>query len=292
MFEGSFVATVTPFLNNEVDFDTLGRLIDFQIENSTHGIVPCGTTGESATLSEEEHTGVVEFTVKHVAARVKVIAGTGSNSTDTALKLTRHALEAGADAALIITPYYNKPTQSGLYAHFAAIAGAVDIPIILYNVPGRTGINMLPETVGRLAHDFSNIVGLKDATGNLVQASQTLAAVGEREFDLLSGEDALVFPLLAIGGKGVISVLTNIAPRSMSDLVNKFHQGDIAGSRELHYRQLPLCQALFYETNPIPVKTALELLGKGNGQLRLPLSPMHEEAKGRLKEAMSAFGLL
>ena len=236
MFEGCFTAIVTPFKDGNVDFETLGQYIDYQIENGVHGIVPCGTTGESATLSENEHKAVVEFTVKHVAGRVKVVAGTGSNCTETAVKLTEHARSAGVDGALVITPYYNKPTQQGLYEHFAAIASAVDIPIILYNVPGRTGVNMLPETAAKLADSFSNIAGLKDATGDLVQATKTLALVGDREFDLLSGEDALVFPMLAIGGKGVISVFSNIAPRSMSDLVNKFHQGDIAEARSIHSR--------------------------------------------------------
>lgn len=292
MFKGSYVAIVTPFKNGGVDFEALGRLIDFQIENGTAGIVPCGTTGESATLSEEEHRKVIEFTVKQVAGRVQVIAGTGSNCTATAIELTKHAKEAGADAALIITPYYNKPTQTGLSLHFSAIAEAVDIPIVLYNVPGRTGVNMLPSTVAELAGKHNNIVALKDATGSLEQACETLAAINDSDFDLLSGEDAMVFPLLSVGAKGVISVFANIAPSAMSGMIKKFFDGDISGARDDHYKNLPACKAMFLETNPIPVKTALGLMGMCSDSLRLPMNPMNDATKEQLKGAIKNFGLI
>lgn len=292
MFKGNFTAIVTPFKDGNVDFDGLGELIEYQIQNGIHGIVPCGTTGESATLSEEEHRKVIEYTIGRVKGRVPVLAGTGSNSTTTAVELTRHAKAAGADGALVITPYYNKPTQEGLFRHFQTIAGAVDIPLVLYNVPGRTGVNMLPETVARLAAACANIVGLKDATGNLVQASRTLELIRKNDFTLLSGEDALVYPMLAIGAMGVISVFSNIAPASMSELVNSFFKGDTTRARELHYRQLALCDALFMETNPIPVKTALKLLGRGNGELRSPMCPMQDVLRAKLEQALRDFKLL
>ncbi len=293
MFQGSFVAIVTPFTNGEVDYKELGELIEFQIENGTSGIVPCGTTGESATLSEKEHAEVIRFCIEKVNKRVPVIAGTGSNSTATTIKLTKEAQEMGANAALVITPYYNKPTQEGLYLHYKAIAEATDIPIMLYNVPGRTGVNMLPDTVVKLALEFDNIVGLKDATGSLPQASAVLGKIGDkRAFDLFSGEDAIVLPLIAIGAKGVISVIANIAPKSMSDLVKNSLEGNLDAARVIHHRQLPMCDALFCETNPVPVKAALEIMGKIGGDLRLPLSRISAGAKERLKKELKSFGII
>jgi len=291
MFEGCYTALITPFSGGSVDYGSLARCIEFQIANGISGVVPCGTTGESATLSEDEHREVIEFTIRTVKGRIKVLAGTGSNCTETSIRLTRHARAAGADGALLITPYYNKPTQEGLYQHYRTVAEACDIPIVLYNVPGRTSVNLLPETVARLAADCKNIVGLKDATGSLSQASETLERVGNREFDLLSGEDGIVLPLMAIGGKGVISVFSNIAPRSMSDLVSAFHSGDLAKARALHLSHLDLCRSLFVETNPVPVKTAAAVLGYCREDLRLPLVPMSSANRQRLLASMKAFGL-
>ncbi|MCK4908246.1 MAG: 4-hydroxy-tetrahydrodipicolinate synthase [Spirochaetes bacterium] len=292
MFKGSFVAIVTPLSGGKIDFDKLSELIEFQINNGTAGIVPCGTTGESATLTEEEHKSVIEFVIKKVNKRVPVIAGTGSNSTETAIKLTKHAQEAGADAALIITPYYNKPTQQGLYLHYKAIAENTDIPIILYNVPGRTAVNMLPETAAQLVKEFKNIVGLKDATGSVEQASKTLSLLRGEDFCLLSGDDAIVLPLLAAGGAGVISVLANIAPKSMSDMIKFFETGDINSARDIHLNQLALSNTLFLETNPIPVKAALNLMGKISSEIRMPLTAMSDSKKKLLEKEMKIFGIL
>ncbi|MCK5266745.1 MAG: 4-hydroxy-tetrahydrodipicolinate synthase [Spirochaetes bacterium] len=292
MFKGSFVAIVTPLSGGKIDFDKLSELIEFQINNGTAGIVPCGTTGESATLTEEEHKSVIEFVIKKVNKRVPVIAGTGSNSTETAIKLTKHAQEAGADAALIITPYYNKPTQQGLYLHYKAIAENTDIPIILYNVPGRTAVNMLPETAAQLVKEFKNIVGLKDATGSVEQASKTLSLLRGEDFCLLSGDDAIVLPLLAAGGAGVISVLANIAPKSMSDMIKFFENGDINSARAIHLNQLALSNTLFLETNPIPVKAALNLMGKISSEIRMPLTAMSDSKKKFLEKEMKNFGIL
>ncbi len=291
MFEGCFTALITPFSGGSVDYGSLSRCIEFQIANGVSGVVPCGTTGESATLTEDEHREVIEFTIRTVKGRVRVLAGTGSNCTETSVKLTRHAKAAGADGALLITPYYNKPTQEGLYQHYRTVAEACDIPIVLYNVPGRTGVNLLPETVVRLASDCANIVGLKDATGSLAQASETLEKIGSRDFDLVSGEDGIVLPLLSIGAKGVISVFSNIAPRSMSDLVAAWKAGDIQRARAIHLSHLDLCRTLFIETNPVPVKTAAALLGYCREDLRLPLVPMTQANRQKLIASMKAFGL-
>ncbi len=292
MFRGSNVAIITPFQNGAIDFDCLKNLIEFHIEQGTDGIVPCGTTGESATLSEEEHQQVVEFTIKTVNKRVPVIAGTGSNSTQTAIELTKKAEEMGADAALVITPYYNKPTQEGLFQHFSAVADAVKIPIIVYNVPGRTGVNILPATVARLAAAYKHIVGLKDAAGSLSQASETLRLVNRDDFCLLSGEDAIVFPMLAIGAAGVISVTANLAPSLMSELISAFEKGNYAKAKELHYTLLPLCDAMFLETNPSPVKTALAMMGKCSGEIRLPLVQVEPETREKLQRILKEFSLL
>jgi len=290
MFEGSIVALVTPFKNGEVDEAKLKELIEFHIENGTHGIVPCGTTGESATLSHEEHERVIDITVETVGGRIPVIAGTGSNSTAEALRLTKHAKEAGADAVLLITPYYNKPTQEGMYRHFMTIADAVDIPMILYNVPSRTGIDLLPETVARLA-EHPNIVGIKEATGSLRRASEIIQACGE-DFILLSGDDFVTLPMMAVGGRGVISVAANIIPSQLAKMCELAKAGDFAAAREIHNKYFPLFEALFLETNPIPVKTAMRMMGMINGELRLPLCPMSEANEKKLEEVLRKCGLL
>jgi 4-hydroxy-tetrahydrodipicolinate synthase len=288
---GSIVAIVTPFRNGNIDEGAFKDLIEFQIENGTHGIVPCGTTGESPTLSHEEHEYVIELTVNAVNKRVPVIAGTGSNSTKEAIRLTRFAKEIGADATLLVAPYYNKPTQEGLYLHFKQIASQVDIPIILYNIPARAGVNIAPETIARLARDFKNIIGVKEATGSIPQASKILHLCG-KDFVLLSGEDSINFPLLAIGAKGFITVTANIAPKDVSDLYNHFNSGEFEKARDLHYKLLPLNEALFIETNPIPVKAALNMMDKINYEYRLPLSKMAPGNYEELKTALSDYGLI
>jgi 4-hydroxy-tetrahydrodipicolinate synthase len=290
MFTGSIVALVTPFSDNKIDEKRLRELIEYQINNGTNGIVPCGTTGESATLSYKEHQHLVDITIDAVKKRVPVIAGTGSNSTEEALGLTQHAAAAGADAALMITPYYNKPTQEGLYRHFYKIASEVEIPIILYNVPSRTGVNLLPSTAARLAK-IGNIVGIKEASGSLQQIIDIIALCGE-DFIVVSGDDFLVLPILSVGGKGVISVVANIVPQDMAKLVQEFHSGNPAKAKALQYKLRPLNEAMFLETNPIPVKTALALMGKISGELRLPLYQMAEPNLNRLRAALKEYGLL
>lgn len=290
MFSGSMVAIVTPFHNGAIDEEKLRELIAFQIENGTSAIVPCGTTGESATLTHEEHSRVVSITIEAVQKKVPVIAGTGSNSTQEAIQLTQRAKKSGADAALLITPYYNKPTQEGLYLHYQAVAEAVDIPIILYNVPGRTSVNLLPQTVERLAQ-IENIVGIKEASGSLSQVTEIIQRCGDK-IVVVSGDDALTLPVLAVGGAGVISVAANIIPDRMAELVNSFQQGNWSRARDLNLDLNQLFQALFYETNPIPVKTALFLMGKIRKEFRLPLSDMSEWNLSRLKEVMINYQLL
>jgi 4-hydroxy-tetrahydrodipicolinate synthase len=291
MFRGSIVAIVTPFRNGKVDEKKLRDLIEFQIKNGTSGIVPCGTTGESATLSFEEHDRVIEITIEQVKKRVPVIAGTGSNSTEEAIMLTRHAAKAGADASLQVSPYYNRPTQKGLYEHFKAIADSVDIPVILYNIASRTGVNIEPETIARLARDCKNVAGVKEASGNLDQMSRIKALCGAG-FDLISGDDSLTLPVLSIGGTGIISVVANIVPRDVADLVGEFEKGNLKKAQELHYRLLPLIKAVFTETNPIPVKTAMGLLGMCEPDLRLPMSAMLPENVEKLEKALKDYGLL
>jgi 4-hydroxy-tetrahydrodipicolinate synthase len=290
MFKGAIVAIVTPFKNGEVDEEALRELIEFQIENGTDGIVPCGTTGESATLSHDEHDRVIEITVDAVKKRVPVIAGTGSNSTKEAIRLTRHAHDVGADGALMVTPYYNRPTQEGLYQHYKAVAEEVPIAVIPYNVPGRTGTNILPETDARLAK-ISNIVGIKEASGDLKQISKVIQLCGD-DFDVLSGDDFTVLPLLAVGGKGVLSVVSNVAPADMSGLVDAFEAGDYAKAREFHFKMWPLMEALFFETNPIPAKAALSMMGKINYELRLPLCKMSDANYERLRQVLAGYGLV
>jgi len=288
-FQGSIVAMVTPFRDGAVDTAKIREQVEFHVKHDTDAVVPCGTTGESPTLSHEEHREVVEATIRAAAGRVPVIAGTGSNSTAEAIALTRHAKEAGADGVLIVNPYYNKPTQAGLLAHFRAIADAVDIPIIMYNIPGRTGVNMLPETVAELA-EHPNIVGIKEATGNLEQMTQDIVLC-RGKLCFLSGDDTLTLPLMAVGGAGVISVVANIVPAEVVAMTHAALSGDWKRAQELHLRLFPLCQAMFYETNPIPVKTAMKLLGQGNGELRLPMTPMGEGNVRKLEKAMKAYGL-
>jgi len=290
MFKGAMVAIITPFKDGKVDFEALGGLIDWHIAEGTDAIIPCGTTGEAATLAYDEHTAVVRFTVEKVAGRVPVIAGSGSNSTDETIMLTRQAREVGADAALLITPYYNKPTQEGLYRHFKAVADDVDIPIILYNVPGRTSVNMLPATVERCSQ-IKNIVGVKEATANLQQISEIIDLCGA-DFSVLSGDDFTVLPTLAVGGHGVISVTGNCAPADMAGLCDAWSAGDRTEAKRLHYKLQPLNQAMFYETNPIPVKTALGMMGRCTPEFRLPLCPMSDGNREKLGRVMKAYGLI
>jgi 4-hydroxy-tetrahydrodipicolinate synthase len=290
MFKGSIVAIVTPFKNGEIDEEKLRELVEFQIENGTDGIVPCGTTGEASTLDYQEHDRVVEIVVHQAKKRVPVIAGTGSNSTKEAIEITEHAKRAGADGALLITPYYNKPSQEGLYRHYKTVAEAVAIPQILYNVPGRTAVNMLPQTVARLA-EIPNIVAIKEATGSLLQASEIIALCGDK-IDVISGDDFITFPLMACGGVGVISVTANIMPKEVADLVDFFNAGKMEEARQLHLKLLKISNAMFIETNPVPVKTALGFMGKCSDDIRLPLAPMSEENAAKLAGIMKEYGLI
>ena len=290
MFSGSIVAIITPFKDGKVDEEAYRQLIEFQIENGTSAIVPCGTTGESATLNVEEHARVIDIAVEAVNKRVPVIAGTGGNSTNEAIELTGHAKKVGADATLQVTPYYNKPTQEGLYQHFKAIAKGVPLPQVLYNVPTRTSVNMLPETVARLA-ELAEVVAIKEASGSLGQMADVVRLAGDK-ITLLSGDDNLTLPVLSIGGAGVVSVAANIVPRDTADLVKAWEEGKIDEAKGLFYKLLPLCQAMFFETNPIPVKTSLGLMGKIQDEMRLPLYPMAPANLEKLKKALSDYGLI
>jgi len=290
MFKGAFTAIVTPFKNGSFDEEGYRKLIEFQISEGINGIVPCGTTGESATLSFEEHTKVVEAAVSQANKRVPIFAGTGSNNTKEAIELTLHAKKAGADAALIITPYYNKPTQEGLYQHFKKLAEETKFPIIMYNVPGRTSVNMLPDTVARCA-EIPYIVGIKEATGSLQQISKVIELAGDH-FCLLSGDDFTVLPTLAVGGKGVISVVSNIVPKDMALLCKAFFDGNINEAKRIHYKLNKLNEAMFFETNPIPVKTSLTLMGKIGGEVRLPLCQMSEANLSKLKNVLKNYSLI
>ncbi|MEW6738584.1 MAG: 4-hydroxy-tetrahydrodipicolinate synthase [Nitrospirota bacterium] len=286
MFKGSIVAIVTPFKNGKFDEKTYGDLIEWHIKQGTHGIVPCGTTGEASTLGFEEHYRVIEVAVKAANKRIPVIAGTGANSTDEAIEITKKAKKLGADGALLVTPYYNKPTQEGLYRHYKAVADAVKIPIVLYNVPGRTAVNMLPSTVARLT-ECKNIVGIKEATGDMKQASELIRLCGDR-LTVLSGDDFTTLPLLALGGHGAISVTANVAPKDSAEMYNAWANGDIAKARELHYKLEPINSAMFIETNPIPVKTALVMMGKIKEEFRLPLCEMSKANKEKLKGVLKS----
>jgi 4-hydroxy-tetrahydrodipicolinate synthase len=290
MFKGSMVALVTPFKNGKIDEKALKELVEFQITNGTAALVPCGTTGESATLSYEEHDKVIELTVEFAAGRVPVIAGTGSNSTEEAIALTKHALKAGAAASLQVSPYYNRPTQKGLYLHFKAIAEAVDIPIILYNIASRTGVNIEPETFVKLAQ-IKNIAGVKEASGSLEQMAR-IRSLCPKEFLLISGDDALTLPVMSIGGVGIISVAANIIPRDVADMCAAFEKGDIKKARDLHYKMLPLIKMMFIETNPIPVKTAMGLMKLCEPNLRLPMCEMLPENKEKLVKALKDYKLI
>lgn len=292
IFEGAGVAIITPMHEDgTVNYEKLGEILDFQIENSTDAIIICGTTGEASTLTHEEHLEAIRFTAAHVNKRIPVIAGTGSNCTKTAVYLSQEAQKSGVDGLLVVTPYYNKATQKGLEAHYTEVARAVDLPIIMYNVPGRTGCNILPETAVGLVRNVENIVGIKEATGNMAQAARMMA-LADGCLDLYSGEDALIVPMLSLGGKGVISVLSNVAPKQTHDMTAKFFAGDTAGSAKMQLEAIELVDALFSEVNPIPVKHAMNLMGFACGPLRMPLGPMEEKNLERLKNAMKNYGLL
>ncbi|MCI8636012.1 MAG: 4-hydroxy-tetrahydrodipicolinate synthase [Eubacterium sp.] len=291
IFKGAGVAIVTPMKENlEVNYDKLEELIDFQINEGTDSIIITGTTGESSTLTMEEHKEVIEAAVRFTGHRVPVVAGTGSNCTRTAIQLSKEAEEAGADGLLIVTPYYNKATQAGLIGHYTQIANEVKLPIIMYNVPGRTGCNILPETAAYLNKNVENIVGLKEATGNVSQAAKTMYLT-DGKLDMYSGEDGIVVPLLAIGAVGVISVWSNIAPKQVHDMCMKFFEGDVAGAAKMQLKAEPLVDALFCEVNPIPVKKALNLMGMDVGPVRAPLSEMEEAHVKKMSEVMKAYGL-
>lgn len=292
VFTGAGVAIVTPFKENgEVNYEKFAELIEFQIENETDAIIVCGTTGESSTLTHEEHLDVIRYCAEKVAGRIPVIAGTGSNCTETAVYLSTEAEKYGVDGLLIVTPYYNKAKQKGLYAHYKTIAESVKIPCIIYNVPSRTGCNVEPETIVRLCTDIPNIVGVKEASGNISQIVK-LMALADGRVDLYSGNDDQIVPLLSLGGKGVISVLSNVAPKQTHDICARFFAGDVEGSCREQLRAIPLCKALFCEVNPIPVKKALNLMGMEAGVLRMPLTEMEEENALKLEKVMKEYGIL
>jgi len=291
MFQGSIVALITPFKDGEVDYEALGRLIEFHITHGTDAILVCGTTGESPTLTFEEHDEVIEFAVKKAKGRIKVIAGTGANATHEAVDLTYHAKEVGADAALLVVPYYNKPTQEGIYKHFATVAEEVDIPIILYNIPSRTGVEIAPETIYRLVKDYPNIIGSKESTPNMDRISTLYNMLGDN-FIILSGDDSLTLPMMALGAKGVISVANNILPREVKQLTEYALEGNFEDARKLHYYLLDLFKVLFIETNPIPVKTACWMMGLCEKEFRLPLCNMKPENEKKLEEVLRKYGIV
>lgn len=288
MFKGSFVAMVTPFINGKVDERKFRELIEYHINNGTDGLVPCGCTGEAATLNHDEQKRLIKIAVETVNKRIPVVAGTGSNNTAEALDLTSYAKKCGCDGALLITPYYNKPTPEGQYRHYEKIAKETDIPIMLYNVPSRTGISMLPETVARLSQ-IGNIVAIKEASGSLDQVSQILDLC---DITVLSGDDSLTLPMMSIGAKGVVSVVANIVPQEVRQMVEAFLNGEIKKAQELHFKVLPLSKAMFIETNPIPVKTSMRIMGRLNGELRLPLCEMRKENEAKLEKALKEYGLV
>jgi len=290
-FRGTFTALVTPFQNGEVDEEAYRRLIEWQIEEGVQGLVPCGTTGESATLSHAEHKKVIKICVDQVKGRVPVLAGAGSNNTKEAIELTRDAKDSKADGALLITPYYNKPTQHGLIEHFAALAKEVSMPFIVYNVPGRTSVNLLPETLAEMKKRVPDVVGVKEATGNLEQISRVVEFCGP-DFQVLSGDDFTALATFAIGGCGVISVASNVAPKKMSSMWTSYAKGDLADARKLHYELAPLFRAMFLETNPVPAKTSLGWMGKLKFETRLPMVPMLPANQEKLKSVLTGCGLL
>jgi 4-hydroxy-tetrahydrodipicolinate synthase len=290
MFTGSLTALVTPFRDGAVDLDALGALVEVQIGGGSHGLVPCGSTGESATLTHEEHLDIVRHVVRVARGRVPVIAGTGSNSTAEAIRLTRGAEEAGADGALLISPYYNRPTQDGVYRHYAAVAEATRLPLIVYNIPGRTASNILPETIARLAR-IPNVVGVKEASGSLAQAIEVIAATGP-DFAVYAGDDILTLPIIAAGGRGAISVAGNLLPRELAELCDALLAGDLARGRSLVYRLLPLIRAMSLEVNPIPVKTALAMMGRCADEFRLPLTRATTATRAALEPLLREYGLV
>jgi 4-hydroxy-tetrahydrodipicolinate synthase len=289
MFAGLTVALVTPFRDGEVDYDGLRELVDWHVEQGTDCLAPVGTTGESPTLSHDEHDRVIDTVVEQAGGRIRVMAGTGSNSTAEALRLTEHAAKAGADGALVVAPYYNKPTQEGLYQHYKVLAESVDIPIVVYNIPGRTGRNIEVPTFVRLA-ELDNIVAVKEATGSLDQASDIIA---QTDLTILSGDDSLTLPLLSIGGRGVVSVVGNIIPSDMKALLDTHDRGRVDEAAEWHKKLFPLCRDMLgLATNPIPIKTAMKLLGRGTGEMRLPMCPMDDAGETKLRRTLAAYGLL
>ena len=290
-FQGSLVAMVTPFRNGNVDEAKVRELVEFHVKHGTDALVPCGTTGESPTLSHDEHKRVVELVVEATAGRIAVVAGTGSNSTAEAIDLTRHAERAGARGALVVNPYYNKPTQEGLYRHFRAVAESAALPILVYNIQSRTAVNVETDTLARLVRDCKNVVGVKEASGSLDQMSQVIAACGP-DFAVISGDDTLTLPLMAIGGAGVISVIANIVPRETADLTHAALDGDWKRARELHYRLFPLARAAFLETNPIPIKEAMAMAGMLEPEFRLPMCRMSPANRERLSAVLNTYGLL
>jgi 4-hydroxy-tetrahydrodipicolinate synthase len=290
-FQGSLVAMVTPFRNGQVDEDKLAELVEFHVANGTDGLVPCGTTGESPTLSHDEHKRVIERVIEVARGRIPVVAGTGSNSTAEAIEMTVHAAKAGADGALLVSPYYNKPTQRGLYEHFAAIAKAApELPLVVYNIQGRTAVNIETDTLARLAQ-IPNIVGVKEASGNLDQMTSVVLACGP-DFSVVSGDDSLTLPLMAVGGRGVISVVANFLPRDVAELTHAALEGDFKRAREVHQRLFPICRAMFVETNPIPVKEAMAMLGMIRAEWRLPMCPMTDGNRERLRQVLETAGIV
>ncbi len=291
MFEGLYTAIVTPFKNGKIDYDAAEKLIERQIEGGVDGVVPVGTTGESPTVSFEEHKEFISKVVKFVGGRIKVIAGTGSNSTSEAICLSKSARDHGVDGLLLVNPYYNKPTQEGLIRHFSEIAKSVDIPVVLYNIPGRTGVNFLPENIKVLVDECPNIVAIKEASGDIAQMMWVIELCGEK-LTLLSGDDNLLLPVLSIGGRGVISVLSNIIPADVKKVITLYESGKIDEARKQFYRILPLCRAMFLETNPIPVKKSMELLGLCSGEIRLPLTALNEQNTKTLAAMLREYGVL
>jgi len=290
MFAGLTVAMVTPFKNGDVDEPVLKKLVDFHIESGTDCICPCGTTGESPTLSHDEQDRVIDVVCQHAAGRIKVMAGTGSNNTKEAVRLTQHAKASGANGALLVAPYYNKPTPEGFFLHYKAVAESCDLPLCLYNIPGRTAKNMEPETIARIAEACPTVVAIKEATGSLDQASQVLALT---DLTLLSGDDSLTLPLMSIGGSGIISVVGNIIPKDVMAMVCAFHQGDIAGAQQWHHKLFPLCRDLLgLSTNPIPIKAAMQELGRDSGELRLPMTPLNAAQRESLRATLKKYGLI
>ncbi|HQQ50144.1 MAG TPA: 4-hydroxy-tetrahydrodipicolinate synthase [Spirochaetota bacterium] len=290
MFEGVFTALVTPFKNGKIDYDSVAAIIEHQIAGGVDGVVPMGTTGESPTVSYEEHEEFIVRVVTLVNKRIKVIAGTGSNSTDEAIYLSKAAQDAGVDGVLLVNPYYNKPPQRGLIAHFESVAQSINIPVILYNIPGRTGVNFLPESVAQLIQRVPNIVAMKEASGDINQMMNLVEMCGN-SITLLSGDDNLLLPVLAIGGKGIISVISNLLPNDVKAVVTNFNNGNLEEAKRLFYKLLPLCRAMFYETNPIPIKAAMAMAGFCSSEMRLPLVPLSVDNQERLKKALLAYGV-